>query len=286
MGDRYFNSIITTHGNRLGSMRALLGSLSIAAEEIDKDSFEIVITNLDPDPKADEMICGYRDKLNIKHCKINYQGLFWKTKALNHCILNAEGEYITMVDIDAVVPPLFLKHIQGFYAEPANRRVKLCHRVRFLDPSHSKHLTKKRFDKQYLQSLIGKHKKFRLAFERYTKEEIKTRSIKTHEKKWMDKQALGNSHYTMRREDILAIGGYDERFIGWSCEDLDFNRRAFAYLGAGHIDPVPIYTIFSVHHNRAGWMNRKNTIRNENLYRKNKKENIIKLPINDTWGKF
>ena len=191
-----------------------------------------------------------------------------------------------MIDIDAVVPPMFLKHIEDFYKDPAHRRVKLCHRVRFLDAAHSKHLTKRDFDKQYLQSLLGKHKKFRLAFERYTKDEVKCRGLKQHEKKWMERHAMGNSHYTMRREDIIAIGGYDERFIGWACEDLDFNRRAFMYLGGGHLDPNPNYVVHSVHHNRTGWMNRKHTTRNEKLCEKNRKENVIKLPITDSWGVF
>ena len=68
---------------------------------IDKDTFEIVIADLDKDPAVDLLIRNYRDKLNIKHLKIDYDGVFWKSKALNHCASQTEGRYITMLDIDA-----------------------------------------------------------------------------------------------------------------------------------------------------------------------------------------
>lgn len=287
MGYKYFNSIISTHRERLGSVRSFLRSIEIASELVDKDSFEVVITNLGDESKVDAVIQYYQQKLNIKHCKIKYGGLFWKTKALNHCALNAEGKYLTMLDIDAVIPPQFLKSIEDFYADSSKENIKLAHRVKFLDPKHSKHLSKREFDKDYLNYLISKDKIFRLAFERYTKEEHKLRGLKDHERKWAESQALGNSHYTMRKEDFMAIGGYDERFIGWACEDMDFNRRAFLYLGKGTIRPVATLTVYSMHHNRMAWMNRKQTRRNEKLYDSNRKHNVIKLPVDpERWGKF
>jgi len=286
MDHKYFNSIISAHRSRKGSVRAFLRSIYLSSKRVDKDSFEVIIADLDVDGEVDRIINSYKDRLNIKHCKIKYDGLFWKSKALNHCASKSEGKYITMLDIDAIVPPLFCQEVERFYKDPGNEKVKSCYRVRFLDPQTSKIAMKKDFDESFLNGLISKHLKFRQAFERYTKDEIKLRKMNGPQKKWIFGQALGNSHYTMRKEDFMAIGGYDERFIGWACEDLDFNRRAFAYLGQGTLMSVPGMTVFSVHHKRTGWMSRSGTARNEKLYDSNRKQNIIQLPIGDTWGKF
>lgn len=286
MAYKYFNSIISTHRGRKGSVRAFMRSILLSSKYVNKDTFEIIIADLDIDSEVDSIINSYKDKLNVKHRKIKYSGLFWKSKALNHCALNSEGEYITMLDIDSVVPPIFFREVEKFYKDPVNKRTKLCYRVRFLDPLTSKEVMKKPFNEAFLKGLINKHQKFRQAFERYTKDEIRLRKFTPAQKKWMFGQALGNSHYTMLKEDFMAIGGYDERFIGWACEDLDFNRRAFLYLGGGTLMGTPPMTVFSVHHKRTGWMSKKGTSKNENLCHSNKKKNIIQLPITDTWGKF
>jgi len=286
MTDKYFNSIISTHRGRRGSVYAFLRSIYISSSRIDKDSFEIIIADLDTDTNVDRIIEKYKSKLNIKHLKIPYTGLFWKSKALNHCASHSEGKYITMLDIDAVVTPLFLSEVEKFYKDPNNEKVKMAYRVRFLDPQASKSVTKRKFDEGVINGFICRQNKFRKAFERYTKDEIKLRKMNNNQKGWMENQALGNSHYTMRKEDFMAIGGYDERFVGWACEDLDFNRRAFMYLKHGHLSPAPVMTVYSVHHQRTGWMSRKGTMRNERLYAKNRKEDVIQIPIGDTWGKF
>lgn len=285
-----FNSIFSTHRDRLGSMRGFLKSLSIAAKYVDKNSFEVIISDLGNDVKIDGLINSYKSQgiLNIKHLKNPCPGLFWKSKALNHAVLNAEGTYVTMIDIDAVVPPFFLKGIEDFYQKKAPRpNVKLAHRVRFLDSKHSKHISKRDFGEEYIkQELIGRWRTYRLAWERYTIREHRVRKLQRHQLKWMEGEALGNSHSTMLREDYMAIGGYDERFVGWSCEDMDFNRRAYMYLGGGYMRQEPIYTVFSLWHTRNSWMSSKNTRKNERLYETNKKNNIVKIPIKKDWGKF
>lgn len=282
-----FNSIITTHRDRLGSLRGYLCALSIAAKYVDRDSFEVVITDLGESEKVNATIRGYQKYINIKHLSPNYNGIFWKSKALNHCALNSEGKYLTMIDVDAIVPPYFLKHIEEFYRDKEKYNVKLAHRVKFLDNKFSKVVTKRQFDEEFMvKQLMANDKRFRLAFERFTIEEVKMRGLKGPQKKWYCSQALGNSHFTMRKEDFIAIGGYDESFIGWACEDLDFNRRAFAYLGRGYLRPELPYVIYSVHHSRQAWMNQKTTTRNEKLYARNKKNKVIILPITKTWGIF
>ena len=284
---KFFNSVITTHRDRIGSLRGFLCSLRLASNYVDKDSFELVITDLGQDDKIEVIVDAYRKFFNIKLCRPKYKGTFWKSKALNHCVLNSKGNYITMLDIDAIVQPNFLKSIENFFDVPSNIDTKLAHRVRFLDHKQSKFVTRNNFDEAYvIDTLRKQHNKYLLAYERYTKDEVKIRDPKGHKKKWMNNKALGCSHFTMRKEDYLAIGGYDESFIGWACEDLDFNRRAFIYMGKGTLRPEPHFVVFSVSHQRNAWMSSKSTSRNKKLYASNKKRNIIKIPITKSWGEF
>jgi len=284
---KIFNSIISSYRDRVGSLRGYLCAMALASKYVDKDSFEIVITDLGESEKVNALIKRYQGQMNIKHLSPLYNGIFWKSKALNHCALNADGQYLTMIDIDAIVPPYFLNNIEKFYVDPAVKDVKLAHRVRFLNAKMSKLVTKMDFTEGILiKNIISQESKFRLAFERFTAEEIKSRGLKGHQKSWYRTQALGNSHYTMRKEDFFAIGGYDESFIGWACEDLDFNRRAFSYLNNGLLRPEIPYTVYSVYHNRQAWMDPKTTRRNEGLYALNKKNKVVILPITKTWGEF
>lgn len=46
---------------------------------------------------------------------------------------------------------------------------------------------------------------------------------------WQLENAPSQSVIAIRRDDFLAIGGYDERFQGWGYEDLEFLHRAQKY---------------------------------------------------------
>jgi glycosyltransferase involved in cell wall biosynthesis len=283
----FFNSIISTHRDRIGSLRGFLCSIKLASKYVNKDSFEVVITDLGQDDSIETIINAYRNFFNIKLLRPRYKGTFWKSKALNHCVLNSDGNYVTMIDIDAIVQPNFLESVESFFSNPSNYDTKLAHRVQYLDAKQSKFVTNNNFDEAYvIQVLRNNHKKYLRSYERYTSKEVKIRDPKNNQRKWLANKALGCSHFTMRKEDYLAIGGYDESFIGWACEDLDFNRRAFVYLGKGTLRPEPQFIVFSVSHQRKSWMNDKNTKRNKRLYESNKKAGVIKIPITKSWGQF
>ncbi|MCD6435232.1 MAG: glycosyltransferase, partial [Clostridiales bacterium] len=248
-----FNSIITTYRDRPKSLQIFLDSLKLAAKKVKKESFEIIITELG-NSKASKIISRYSSDLNIKHLKIDYKSIFWKTKALNHCVLNSSGNFITMIDVDALVTQDFLKGIVEFYSNPAKYKTKLAHRVRFLGSKETSQAFTAGVTDSLINGFIKRHKTLRFARERYTEKEMMVsrpdQLRRNDRQKLINTKALGNSHFTMRKEDYMAIGGYDERFIGWACEDLDFNLRAYKYLGGGQIREDLKYLIFSCHHSR------------------------------------
>ena len=76
MSHKYFNSIITTHRGRRGSIHAFLRSIFNSSRMVEKDSFEIIIADLDTDPKIGKIVNIYKDSLNIKYLKVTLVGVF------------------------------------------------------------------------------------------------------------------------------------------------------------------------------------------------------------------
>ena len=83
-------------------------------------------------------------------------------------------------------------------------------------------------------------------------------------------------------------GGYDERFIGYGLEDLDFNVRSLRLIKESRMDLEPSRNVYHVKHvyEVEKWKNRGLTSLNSKHYKKNRKRNIIELPVNENWGRF
>lgn len=287
------NSIVSTYRNRPDSIKCFLGSFVYASSRVDKDSCEIIIVELSSAGGAEKIINSYRGKINIPITLYNipHNGTFCKSKAINYGVKRASKEYITHIDIDSIVPPTFLIDTQQFYENSDMHDMKLCYRVRFLNSLLTNRFSKHgiRREKEILL-LARKYSNSRLARERYTEKEIIVPHKAKFDPRLAQGQALGNSHFTMRKDDYVAIGGFDEKMSGWGCEDLDFNWRFFKKFRKGYLRPDPQYTIFSLNHTmRWGdklWRHRSNMEKNKRLYERNKSKKIISLPIDRMWGEF
>jgi predicted glycosyltransferase involved in capsule biosynthesis len=288
----YKNSIIVAHRNRPNCLKTFLRSMELAALQVSPDSYEVVISDLGSKRRSLAVMECFSDSLNLKVIKNQYKGSFWKTKSLNNAASHTKGKYITMLDVDSVVNCNFLENIRQFYSIDNNKGVKLAHRVRFLTPAISKVLLKswRKFDCDFLRKHIVKRASlFNLARERYSSQEIRYVKLpKEKRAKMQASQALGNSHFTMLKDDYMALGGNDERFIGHGLEDLDFNLRAWRLLKCGRLFPDHNRTVYHVAYAVKGtdWIGEKFKINNRRLYRKNKAKHIIKVPMSKNWGKF
>jgi predicted glycosyltransferase involved in capsule biosynthesis len=187
-----------------------------------------------------------------------------------------------MIDIDSIVPPLFLKSIEDFYAKPENANIKLAHRVRFIDEKTNQSV-KNGFDEEFIKrKIIANAGYYKLAKERFTVEERDAIGEEDYQK-----NALGNSHFTAKKEFWFAIGGCDERFKGRTCEDLDFNLRLFKYMNNGCLRKNPELSIYHVlHMHEKDWSTQEYSDKNRKLYAENKEKNIINVPMNEDWGYF
>lgn len=284
------NSIILAYRNRAKCLYPFLKSIDISLNQC-KSNVEIIIADLASSDNTKDIISKFKH-LDIKYNYIDYDGIFWKTKALNYCVRKASGELVTMIDVDSILPPMFFYSVNE-YVSRHRGKFKLAHRVRFLDKSTSNLIINMQYklNSSLLNKVLVKRaSRFKLALERFTEKEIKYCFLSSSKKyaEVLSNQALGNSHFTMRKIDYMEIGGYDEGFIGHGLEDLDFNLRAFRYLNHGTIRPSDTYTVYHLWniYNRDKWDDSKCRENNRKIYRHNKKNNIVKLDKNDEWGIF
>ena len=135
------NSIIAAYRNRKMCLHVFLRTLFLASEKT-SHNHEIIVCDLNSTDGSDSVFHFYEKRMNLKWLKINYNGPFWKTKALNCCVKNSTGDLITMLDIDSVVLPNFLLYIDNFFSDQNMWKYKLAHRVMFLNDKTTQMLFK------------------------------------------------------------------------------------------------------------------------------------------------
>jgi glycosyltransferase involved in cell wall biosynthesis len=284
------NSIICAYRNRKSCLIAFLRSLFLASEQVNHENIEVVITDLNSTDNSQEIFEQYKDKFNLRILSTNYSGDFWKTKALNHCVKYSNGDFITLLDVDSIANSNLFQSVDSFFLSRKDE-VKLCHRVRFITPDISQKIIRlnSNFDKKFIQeNLVNRSSLFVVAKERFTEQQKSTSELPINiRNREIIQNALGNSHFTMRKEYYLEIGGNDERFIGRGLEDLDFNLRFFRKFKSGTLKTKPEYSVYHLKHSYvSNWSNEKLIENNRQIYRNNKDQNVIVLPIDENWGEF
>ena len=236
----------------------------------------------------DKLINRYKEYFNIKHIKVKYNGIFWRSKALNHSVSYASGKYITVLDIDSLITKFFLPGITEFYSSYDNEDIKLAHRVFYISIEKIKVAMFGIYDEKFIDGLIEKYYKYKIESEIYTKLEIAESNYKKIDKNWLKSKALGNSHYTMLKVVFLELGGYDERFKGWGHEDSDFNRRVYMFLKKSRLRENQENEIFNITNRKydKNYKSRSVIERNMKIYKENKENNVIKIDKGTNWGKF
>lgn len=290
-----YNSVIVAYRDRPKCLKLFLQAFYNAIQNIDKNSVELVITELtNQDERTKPIIDQYKDKINIKYFPVQYVGNFWKTKALNHSARFAEGHLVTMIDIDGLVPPIFFVGIEKFFAEYGSKS-RLSHRVRFLDDKGSNWFyDNPEFDlNQFNKVCVQKYNNHKVAKERYSKYNLRTDELRPITTRGLPKdfkttQILGNSHFTITKKQYMDLGGYDENYQLYGLEDLNFNVRSLKFIGESRMNLEPSYTVYHLKHSydTKRWKVKDGTRLNSKRYKEGIKRNVISLPITSTWGRF
>jgi glycosyltransferase involved in cell wall biosynthesis len=214
-------AVIISVYNGLDDLRMVLASLELQTFK----NFEIVIaddgSSEDVVKEMDSIISS--SPLVIRH--IWHEDRGWrKNIILNRAIVASRGQYLVFIDGDCILHPCLL-HEHFDHREPgyliAGRRVNLSPGITSrLDPQKVSGgvLWGKYMFRIIFGGLTGKTKHFENAI--YVKSPRLRNRINKKEK-----HILG-SHFSIHKEDILAVNGFDERFTAPAAgEDTDLNLR-------------------------------------------------------------
>lgn len=208
-------TLITCTYNRLDKLKNLIRSLK--NQSVLPDEFIISDDGSQEDVESflrEEFKGEFRFKVKI----IKQEDLgFRLSRARNNGVREAEGNLLIIVDSDIIMPHKF---IEIFFKNRKEGVVNLSRAIR-LTEEMSNLLTDKDIDNNKYSHLYSK-KVYLYNIERYYKNKIY--SIFLPKKQAGKFRAMA---FSMYKEDYIKMNGFDENFIGWGLEDVDFGQRAY-----------------------------------------------------------
>jgi len=214
-------SLIVSFYNKIDIFKLVLAGL----ERQSFKEFEVIIAD---DGSKVEVVNELRQiisssKLNIIH--LWHEDLGWrKNIALNNAIIKSKADYLVFIDGDCIPHKHFIK--EHYLARQQNvmlagRRVYLSERVsRILKPAYVKHgfLENLFVPLMIIDRLLGKGSYIEYAL--YIRSKWLRKKINNK-----DRGILG-SNFSIHKQDILAINGFDERYTSpYLGEDTDLEYR-------------------------------------------------------------
>jgi len=142
---------------------------------------------------------------------------FRACRARNNAVREAEGEILIFIDSDIIMPPQF---IEIFYKKSQKNVINLSRSIRLGKEETEKilieEIKKQDLRKYYVFKSIWKN------IERFFRDKLYFyfKPQKTAGK-------FRSMAFSMYKEDYIRINGFDEKFIGWGSEDVEFGYRCF-----------------------------------------------------------
>ena len=208
-------SVIISFYERLQYLRCCLDSLRFSSKDFD----EVVVTD---DGSSESTVNSLKKMISkydfpIKHVWQPNKG-FRAAAARNNGMRHASGDYLIFFDSDCLILPNTIKsHLQA-----AMRRRFVAGDRKLLSEEQSLKVLNSTISKHLLETLYGElpEKPIVKEHRRYIKRTILLRLGLAGPRK----QSLGG-HFSIHREDIEYVNGYDENFVGWGGEDMDLGVR-------------------------------------------------------------
>lgn len=208
------------------------------------DQVEAVLVETDGQPSLGEKQIG--EYSNLVYEFDQNTGNFHKTRLLNLALNRASGRFTIAYDIDLV--PLdfeFKKHIQ--IADMSEGLLVCGYRIN----SKAREFQERDLDLIWKYMHVGS----------IAEEDLEEGCLKSQ---FLYGERFGVLPF-FRRTELLKLGGWDERFVGWGVEDQDMIGR---YLGSGRFllkSPDLLYLHLD-HGKSEGWNDDKLTEKNVELY--------------------
>lgn len=208
-------SVIICFYNRLDLLPACLDSLRSAASEF----HEVVIaddgSSADVVKSVQELIKNY--DFPIIHAWHPRQGPR-RSATRNNGIRHASGSYLVFIDADfALLPGAIRSHI-----EAAKRGYFAAGRCKYTTEEQCKKILAGGTSDALLETIYAE-----LSEDPIEKEHRRFKRYSLLHKFLLApaRKVVFGGHFSAFKQDIEAVNGYDENFIGWGGEDVDFAMR-------------------------------------------------------------
>ena len=198
-------------------------------------SAKLLIVDLASPKGETEAIVEESGASNVELHRIEYDGPFLRSKALNFGVKNAQTEYVTVMDVDCMASASFFADIENYFATP-DAKPRLGFNVRYTD-KHTARLAKDFGYGWAKKNILDRPEKHPFCWNTRTS----------------DGKVIGNSMFAMRRQDFIDVGGFDEGFRGHGYEDLEMGHRCHAKYGDVPLHPTAL--LFHLWHedSQPGW---------------------------------
>ena len=195
--------IITTY-NRPDALVAVLHSVMTQTVK----PCEIIISDDGSGTETAAVVQNFKRQLPIKHCWLP-DCAFRAARARNLAIAKSTAEYLIFIDGDILMPNAFIEnHLK--LSDPGkvisgNRKI--------LSPE----ATQKILNETNIQTAnyAFKSKKFKRLWLGMFRDHF-----------WNTLESARTCNLSLFKEDAVAVGGFDESFVGWGREDTDFIARS------------------------------------------------------------
>ncbi len=217
-------SIIISFYERLSHLRCCLDSLVFSKN----DFSEVIIADDGSSPATVEQL---REHLKKYHYPIRH---IWQPKdgfrlaaSRNNGIRAAQGDYLIFLDCDfAVVPGAISQHARA--AKPGRYVAGLC---KYLPQAETEHFMQAEITPELLTTHyhnLPEHpiRREHFKFNKYALLRA-LRLVGPHKPQC-------SSHFSIYKQDLEFVNGYDENFVGWGGEDEDLSVRLNMAGFSGH----------------------------------------------------
>lgn len=260
-----FNSVIIPYRDRPDHLKLCLQAFEKCSHRLPT---EIVIVDQGSTDDALDIIEPFDERLDINYIYIPDDGPFHLTKVLNVGLKNAQGNYITKIDVDMLPTLTFLANIEQRYDHGYDYTgLKFAHRIHLMD-SNQTEMVKNNLSLFYSYLSCNPQVVPNTFPDTY-------KGIKT-----------GWSAFSIHRETLLKAGGWNEGFKGYGLDDVELNMR----LHHSHHVFTDINTkspLFHLHHGKqANWNDEKLEKQNQTLFEARNQDNFPKYTKPADWGTF
>jgi glycosyltransferase involved in cell wall biosynthesis len=174
-------------------------------------AFETIVADDGSGPETAEVVRSFAAKANVWHCRQDHAG-FRRSVILNKAIAQAKGEYLVFLDGDSVP----VREFVADHAVLAERGCWVQGRRAFVDESCVGDFEPRLrciLPLILRGKLSGTMKGLRFPFPVVTRDQ--------------GQRGILGCNLGIWRDDLVAVNGYDEAFVGWGREDADLGNRLY-----------------------------------------------------------